>query len=109
MKAFIIFGMLCISTSLAPAGEIWGTITDSGKPVPAGVKVEVAAGGNQYSGETDKSGTYHIFVNEKGKVALTVNYKDQKPAADGVFSFDKATRYDWNIEVVDGKMMIKRK
>jgi hypothetical protein len=109
MKAFFFFGLLCISTSCVLAGEIWGTITDSGKPVPAGVKVEVAAGGNQYSAETDKSGTYHVFVNEKGKVALTVNYNNQKPAADGVFSFDKATRYDWNIEVVDGKMTLKRK
>jgi hypothetical protein len=109
MKAFILFGLLCIFTCSALAGEIWGTITDSGKPVAAGVKVAIAAGGNQYSGETDKSGTYHVFVNEKGKVVLTVHYKDQKPTADGVFSFDKATRYDWNIEVVDGKTTLKRK
>jgi hypothetical protein len=109
MKALICFGLICISASFAMAGEIYGTITDSGKPVPAGVKVGIAAAGNQYSGETDKFGAYHVFVNDKGKVVLTIQYKDQKPAADSVFSYDKATRYDWNIEVVDGKMTLKRK
>ena len=109
MKALICLGLICISASFAMAGELYGTITDSGKPVPAGVKVEIAAAGNQYSGETDKFGTYHIFVSEKGKVALTVHFKDQKLAADSVFSFDKATRYDWNIQTVDGKITLKRK
>jgi hypothetical protein len=109
MKAIVFFGWICISASFALAGEIYGTITDSGKPVPAGVKVGIAAAGNQYSGETDKFGAYHVFVNEKGKVALTVHYQDKTTAADSVFSYDKATRYDWNIEVVDGKMTLKRK
>jgi hypothetical protein len=109
MKTLICFGLICISASFAMAGEIYGTITDAGKPLPAGVKVEIAAAGNQYSGETDKFGAYRVVVNEKGKVALTVHYKDQKPAADSVFSYDKATRYDWNIEIVDGKMTLKRK
>jgi hypothetical protein len=108
MKALILFGMICFSASIALAGEIFGTISESGNLVPAGVKVEIAAAGKQYTGETDKFGAYRLFVNEKGKAALTVYFKDQKPTAE-VLSFDRATRYDWNIEVVDGKMTLKRK
>jgi hypothetical protein len=109
MKALIFFGLICFSATVALAGEIFGTISDSGKVVPAGVKIEIAAAEKQYSGETDKSGAYHFFINEKGKVALTVHFKDQKLTSTEVFSFDKATRYDWNIEAVDGKMTLKRK
>jgi hypothetical protein len=108
MKALILFMMICLSTSIALAGEIFGTISESGKLVPAGVKVEIAASGKQYAGETDKFGAYRLYVNEKGKAALTVYLKDQKPTAE-VLSFDRATRYDWDIEVVDGKMTLKRK
>jgi hypothetical protein len=108
MKALIFFGLICFSASFALAGEIYGTITDSGKPAPAGVKVEITAAGSQYKSETDKTGVYHIFVNEKGKATLTVSFKNQKPSTT-VFSYDKATRYDWDIEVVDGKMTLKRK
>ncbi len=108
MKALILFISICFSTTIASAGEIFGTISESGKLVPAGVKIEIAASGKQYAGETDKLGGYRLFVNEKGKAALTVYFKDQKPGAE-VLSFDRATRYDWNIEVVDGKMTLKRK
>ena len=97
----------CLATA-AMAGEIYGTISEAGKPIVAGIKVEVAIVGKTYSGDTDKFGTYHIAVAEKGKGTLTATYKDQKLSAD-IFIYDKATRYDWTVETVDGKMMIKRK
>jgi hypothetical protein len=98
---------LCV-ISVAVAGEIYGTISDAGKPVPAGIKVEVTVAGKNYTGETDKFGAYHIVAEDKGKGILTAYYKNQKPAAD-VFSSEKDTRYDWTIEIVDGKMTLKRK
>ena len=45
---------------------------------------------------------------EKGKGTLTVYYKDQKPTAD-VFSIEKANRYDYTMETVEGKLSLKRK
>jgi hypothetical protein len=105
---FAVFGFFLFAASAAMAGEVYGTITDAGKPVPAGVKVEVTAGGNTYTGETDKFGTYHVFAKEKGKCTLTVYYKDQKPSA-SIFSYEKATRYDWTVETEDGKLTLKRK
>jgi len=103
---FLVFSLLAASAALA--GEIYGTISDAGKPVSAGVKVEVAAAGNTYTGETDKFGAYHVFAKDKGKCTLTVHYKDQKPAA-AIFSYEKATRYDWALETEDGKLVLKRK
>ena len=97
----------CLTTA-AIAGELYGTIIEAGKPVPAGIKIEVAVAGKAFAGETDKFGTYHIFSAEKGKGTLTANYRDQKLTAD-IFSYERATRYDWTVEVVDGKMTLKRR
>jgi hypothetical protein len=106
LLVFVAFGFFMASAALA--GEIYGTIADAGKPVSAGVKVEVTAAGNTYTGETDKFGTYHVFVKDKGKCTLTVSYNSQKPTA-SIFSYEKATRYDWNVETADGKLILKRK
>lgn len=97
----------CFAT-VASAGELYGTITDADKPVPEGVKVEVVVAGKTFTAATDKFGTYHIFAPEKGKGTLTVQYRNQKPSAD-VFSYDRATRYNWAVETVEGKLALKRK
>jgi hypothetical protein len=108
MKVLMLIMSLLLAASLAVAGEIYGTITDSDKPVPAGTKVEVAVAGNSYTGETDNFGTYHVFAKDKGKGTLKVFYKDQTPTAD-IFSYDKSTRYDWTVDNAGGKLGLKRK
>jgi len=108
MKTLICALAFILMASVAMAGEIFGTITDEGKPVPAGVKIEVTVAGKSFTGETDKFGTYHVFAAEKGKGTLTAHYRDQKPTAE-MFSFEKATRYDYNVETADGKLTLKRK
>ncbi len=104
----IAFVFLLLGTSLGLAGEIYGTIEEDGKPIPAGIKVEVVVASKSFSCETDKFGTYHVFASEKGKGALTAHYKNHKLSAD-VFSYEKAARYDWTVEEVDGKLILKRK
>ncbi len=108
MKSLMCFVFMLSLMSMAVAGEIFGTITDAGKPLPEGTKIEVTVAGKSFTGATDKLGTYHVQATEKGKGTLTVYYKDQKPAAD-IFSFEKATRYDYTVEAVDGKLTLKRK
>ncbi len=102
--------MLCIILFAAKglAGEIFGTLAEGDKPLPSGVKVEIVAGGKSYAAETDKFGGYRLFVKEKGKCQLKVHYKDQVATTD-IFSFDKSTRYDWVLEVKDGKYSLRRK
>jgi hypothetical protein len=91
------------------AGEIFGTITRNGKPVGAGAKVEIAAGEKSYTGETDRFGAYRLFVKEKGKAALTVQTADSLSASAELFSYDRSTRYDWILEMKEGKLTIRRK
>ena len=90
------------------AGELYGTITDGGKPIASGVKLEIAASGNAYSAETDKFGSYRVFVKEKGKCTLTLHVRDQSPTV-GLVSYDNSTRYDWILETKDGKLSLRRR
>ena len=108
MKSLICLAFILCFASITVAGEIFGTIVDAGQPVPEGTKIEVAIAGKTFAGATDKLGTYHIFAAEKGKGTLTAYYRDQKPTAD-VLSFERANRYDYTVETVDGKLTLKRK
>jgi hypothetical protein len=100
--------LLVLTASTAFAGELFGTISEANKPVPAGVKVEVATDGKSYSTETDAFGAFRVFVKEKGKCTLKVYYKEQSPTFT-VVSFDKSTRYDLVLDLNDGKYTLKRK
>ncbi len=109
MKYLSILAILLVATATsALAGEVFGTISEANKPVAEGVKVQVTAGGNTYSTQTDKFGGYRLFVKEKGKCTLTVSYKDQTPTFT-VASFDKSTRYDFVLTQKDGKYTLGRK
>lgn len=105
--ALLLVGLLSLS-SVCSAGEIYGAISEGGKPVVAGIKVEIVSPSKTYPAETDKFGAYRIFVKEKGKCTLKVTYKDQSPSAE-VFSYEKSTRYDWVLETQNGKLALKRK
>ena len=106
-SGLVLLGLLLIASRMA-AGELYGTITDGGKPVPPEVKIEIGASGNAYSTETDKFGSYRVFVKEKGKCTLTLHVRDQSPSV-GLFSYDKSTRYDWILETKDGKLSLRRR
>jgi hypothetical protein len=96
------------ASSRVSAGELYGTITDGTKPVGGGVKMEISSSGKVYSTETDKFGSYRIFVKEKGKCTFTVYLKDHTAAVE-LFSYDKSTRYDWICEMQGGKALLRRK
>jgi len=99
---------LIVSASMAMAGEVYGTITQGDKPVAAGVKVEISVAGKVYEAETDKFGSYRVLVKEKGKGTITVRLNKEAVSA-GLFSYDKATRYDWILQTTDGALSLKRK
>ena len=99
-------GLLLICTP-ALAGEMYGTITSGGKPVD-GVAVEANCGGKSYPTKTDKSGSYHLAVQEKGKCTLTVKYQNQSPSIE-VASYDEGVQVDLVLEAKDGAVSLKRK
>src|SRR5438105_1921650 len=78
--------ILCV-TSTAFAGNVYGSITDSGKPVAKGVKIEISCGDKKYNAETDENGSFKLFVPDKGKCGLKVAYQGETPSFD-INSYD---------------------
>ncbi len=109
MKPIVNVGLaLALCASNAIAGEVYGTITENNKPIPAGAKVEISVSGKVYEGSTDKFGAYRIVVHEKGKGTIAVSL-NQRTASAGLYSYEKATRYDWVVEETNGKISLRRK
>jgi hypothetical protein len=100
--------VLVLVPAIAAAGEIYGRISEGGKPVGEGVSVELRCGGTAYPARaTDKSGTYHLTAEKEGKCTLTVHYKGQSPSIE-VVSFEDAVQVDLTIEAKDGKLALRR-
>ncbi len=95
-------------STFAFAGEIYGSITDGEKSVGPGVKVDVLFEGKTQSAETDKNGSYRIYVQGQGKCTLTVHYKQQAPSLE-VSSYEGSVRYDLILEMKDGRYSLRRK
>ena len=95
-------------TSAAVAGNVYGSISEGGKPVAQGVKIEVTCGANKYSAETDASGTYKVFVKDQGKCAFHVAYQGQNPTFE-INSFEGSVQYDLVLEKQGAQYTLKRK
>jgi hypothetical protein len=93
----------------AAAGEVFGKIPADGNPVGEGTTVSGKCSARTYPAvPTDKSGSYHIVLDETGKCALTVSHKGQT-ADVAIVSYDDAVQVDLVLEVRDGKLTARRK
>src|SRR5215204_1845639 len=91
------------------AGKITGGITEAGKPLAKGVKIDLTCGTNTRSAETDAYGAFSLVVPETGKCTMKVSYQGQTPTFD-VTSYEGTVQYDLIMEkAADGKYSIKRK
>jgi hypothetical protein len=101
--------LLVFGTTLGMAGEIYGAITEGGKSVGEGVPVEARCGEKTYPAvKTEKSGSYHVTVQETGKCLLAVQYKGQVLDVE-VASYDEGVQVDLVLEQKDGKYVMRRK
>ena len=105
-KVYLAVLWFAISCTTALAGEIYGTVKEAGKPVQAGTKVEVKCAKGSYSAETDKLGSYRLFVPEQGKCTLSVKSGDLSPQM-AVHSFEDSARYNLVLEKKDGKPSLR--
>jgi len=105
-KIFLAMLCLAIPCTTALAGEIYGTINEGGKPVKAGTKIEVKCAKGSFSAETDKLGSYRLFVQEQGKCTLSVKAGDIAPQMT-VHSFEDSARYNLVLEKKDGKPALR--
>jgi hypothetical protein len=109
MRQLILFlAFMIVGASLVFAGNVAGTITEAGKPVAKGVKIDITCGAKSYTTETDANGGYKIFLAETGKCQLKLNYQGETPTFD-ISSYEASTTYDLIVEKKDGKYAIKRK
>ncbi|MFA6147041.1 MAG: hypothetical protein WC899_02400 [bacterium] len=104
----VLLAMLCLAFSCATAhaGEIYGTVKEGGKPVKAGTKVEVKCAKGSYGADTDKLGSYRLFVPEQGKCTLSVKTGGTSPQMI-VHSFEDSARYNLVLEKKDGKPALR--
>ena len=103
----IVFGALLGSAVAASAGEIYGTITEAGKPASA-IELRLACGGENAGGKTDAYGSYRLKVAGTGKCALALPSKSGAPVLD-VNLYDRPARYDLVLTQNAGKYTVARK
>ena len=94
--------------SLAVAGKIYGSVTEGGKPVAPGVKVEVTCGANNYPAQTDTYGSFKLFVPDKGKCLLKVSHQGQTPSIE-INSYEGSVQYDLILEKSGALYTLRRK
>ena len=103
----MVMALILAVTSSALAGNVYGTITEDGKPV-GGTKLEVACGENKHPAATDANGAFKLFVPDKGKCLLKVTYQGQTPSFE-INSYDGSVQYDFILEKQGGQYTLKRK
>ena len=107
-RAYVLLLLIPGFTTLAFGGKIYGSITEGGKPVAQGVKVEVTCGANNNPAQTDAYGSFNLFVEDKGKCLLKVNYQGQTPSIE-INSYQGSVQYDLILEKQGGQYTLKRK
>jgi len=104
----VLFILILGSAAPAFAGKIYGSITEGGKPVSQGTKLEVTCGSNNYSAQTDAYGAFNLFAGDKGKCLLKVMHQGQMPSIE-ISSYDGSVQYDLVLEKQGTQYTLKRK
>lgn len=107
-RPLLLAAMLLGFAGAAQAGRINGSISEGGKPVAQGVKLEVACGVNNYAAQTDAYGAFKLFVPDKGKCTLKVNYQGQTPSFE-INSYEGSVQYDLILEKSGAQYTLRRK
>jgi hypothetical protein len=109
MKAMpLILTLLFFCCSPVFAGQIYGTLRESGRPVP-NVKIDVICGGNTYSAVTDNGGLYRLFAKETGGCTIRAYYQNQIPQS-SLDSYPNPAHYDFDlIRNANGQYELRRR
>ncbi len=100
MKKLLPLAALCFAAaSAAQAGEVFGTISENGKPLAAGASLKLECGDASAQG---------IRTASTGDCRLILTYKGASPSVK-VSLFEKPTRYDLVVKEEGGKVTLSRK
>src|SRR5437773_11468041 len=109
MKIPVMLLLLSLAfASAALAGNVYGTITENGKLVMAGSKIDVTCAANKYNAETDANGAFKVFVKDQGKCEFKLAYQGQTPSFE-INSFEGSVQYDLVLEKKGTQYTLKRK
>ena len=109
MRKIVIAAAICLLwASVGRGAEIFGTISEGGKPLPAGTAVKLDCGSGPISGVTDQFGSYSLKSPAPGDCSLTLTYKGSS-ASLKVTLYEKPSRYDLVVKQGAGKLEIARK
>jgi hypothetical protein len=106
MKTAAMLAVL-LAASAAAGGEIYGTLSDQGKPVAAGT-LRLACGDAAAEAKTDAYGAYSLKTNATGKCTLSVPTAPDAPSL-AVTVYEKSARYDLVLAHAGGKTTLSRK
>ena len=106
--AILVALVIFIGTGIAFAGNVYGTITEAGKGIAAGSKIEIACGADKYNTETDANGGFKVFVKDQGKCELKLSYQGQTPTFE-INSFEGSVQYDLVLEKKGTQYTLRRK
>ena len=105
----ILLILIMLFPSFTFAGEIYGSIKVMGNSIGPGKKVEIISADNTpYVKETDKYGSYSIYVKETGRCTLKVHYRGKLPEII-VYSYKRAVRYNLLLESEGENYFLRRK
>lgn len=108
MRALVAF-LFTFFPVLVLGGEIFGTLTEGGKPIAnADLKLYIAGKPEPYAARSDAQGAYRLFVPDIGNARLEVKVGESVLSAD-VYSANRSVRYSLAVEMQDGKKVLKRK
>jgi hypothetical protein len=106
--AILVVLIIVIASGIAIAGNVYGTITEAGKGIGQGSKIEITCGADKYNTETDANGGFKVFVKDQGKCELKLTYQGQTPTFE-VNSFEGSVQYDLVLEKKGTQYTLRRK
>jgi hypothetical protein len=106
--AILVILTVLITSGIALAGNVYGTITESGKGIAQGSKIEITCGADKYNTETDANGGFKVFVKDQGKCELKLAYQGQTPTFE-INSFEGSVQYDLILEKKGTQYTLRRK
>jgi hypothetical protein len=108
MKTAAAIAAVLLAAAAARAGEIYGTLSDEGKPAAAGTALRLSCGDAAAEAKTDAYGSYSLKLNATGKCVLTVTSVAGTPSMP-VTVYEKSARYDLALSRSGGKTILSRK
>jgi len=112
MRKLLFVGLIAslgsLAASAASGAELFGTVSENGKPLPQGVALKLECAGGSASASTDQFGSYSLKTPATGDCKLTLTYKNATPSLK-VTVYEKPGRYDLVVKDEAGKVTLTRK